>query len=172
MSIKNPITMPNQMRHPLICDRPEPGWYERTRGRWWSLGYTGRRTPEQEKLMLLSKRLLGFGGHGVVLPDVEEDYDAIMERGQLFDGKGTRFRKGRPNQCHCNSCLLWEANKDISSIATGYALSQDGLWRQHSWVVQPLTVKYRVWETTVERVAYFGFIMTPEECEQFAYDNF
>ncbi|MEG1564976.1 MAG: hypothetical protein RR365_14825, partial [Bacteroides sp.] len=90
---------------------------------------------------------------------------------QLFYGKGTRFRKGQPSQCHLNACLLWEVNKGYCQIATGYALSKDGMWRQHSWVVQPLATKYRVWETTEGRVAYFGFIMTDEECELFCRAN-
>lgn len=29
----------------------------------------------------------------------------------------------------------------------------------------------RVWGTTVKRVAYFGVVLTDEECEQFWYDN-
>lgn len=75
------------------------------------------------------------------------------------------------NRCHFNSARMWDANRGKCQIATGYALSDDGCWRQHSWVVQPLTVKYRIWETTEPRIAYFGFIMTDEECEDFLYQN-
>ena len=46
-------------------------------------------------------------------------------------------------------------------------LSEDGLWRQHSWVVQPMTRTVKVWETTVERVAYFGVVLNDEECQEF-----
>ena len=70
-----------------------------------------------------------------------------------------------------NSALLWDANREKCQIATGYALSADGCWRQHSWVVQPLTTKYRIWETTEKRIAYFGFILNDEECEEFYYNN-
>ena len=62
---------------------------------------------------------------------------------------------------------LWYKNKDRCFIATGYALSEDGLWRCHSWVVQPMARTVRVWETTVKRVAYFGVVLTSEECEDF-----
>lgn len=62
-------------------------------------------------------------------------------------------------------------NQGRCSIATGYALSEDGLWRSHSWVIQPMKRTVRVWETTVKRVAYFGVVLTDEECEQFWYDN-
>ena len=53
----------------------------------------------------------------------------------------------------------------------GYALSEDGLWRCHSWVVQPMARTVRVWETTVKRVAYFGVVLTSEECEDFVENN-
>lgn len=94
-----------------------------------------------------------------------------MSRGQFFLGKGAKLKKGEPCHCHSNAAYMWEANKGRCQIATGYALSDDGLWRQHSWIVQPLKVKYRVWETTVKRVAYFGTILTDEECEAFCYKN-
>lgn len=62
-------------------------------------------------------------------------------------------------------------SKDRCFIATGYALSEDGLWRCHSWVVQPMARTVRVWETTVKRVAYFGVVLTSEECEDFVENN-
>ena len=52
-----------------------------------------------------------------------------------------------------------------------YALSEDGLWRCHSWVVQPMARTVRVWETTVKRVAYFGVVLTSEECKDFVENN-
>lgn len=45
------------------------------------------------------------------------------------------------------------------------------LWRCHSWVVQPMARTVRVWETTVKRVAYFGVVLTSEECEDFVENN-
>lgn len=71
----------------------------------------------------------------------------------------------------CNSANLWDANRGRCFIATGYALSEDGLWRSHSWVVQPMPRTLRVWETTVKRVAYFGVVLTEEECDRFYRDN-
>lgn len=79
--------------------------------------------------------------------------------------------RGQPSQCHANSAYLWDANRGHCSIATGYALSEDGLWRCHSWVVQPRSRTMRVWETTVKRVAYFGFVMNDTECQEFLDNN-
>lgn len=176
MSIINPITKPSQMKQPLICNDVNFTEWNENKDIWWAKGEipnpeNGIEAARMEKMLILRDRLLAFGGEQACMPLIEKDYKAIMERGQLFYGKGTRLRKGRPSQCHTNSCLLWEANKKRCQVATGYALSDDGIWRQHSWVVQPLTTKYRVWETTVKRVAYFGFIMNNEECEVFCEEN-
>lgn len=98
---------------------------------------------------------------------IEDDYFAIMNHGQFFYGDHAHLKKGLPNHCHCNAAQFWAANKGRCQICTGYALSEDGIWRQHSWVVQPLTRSWRIWETTVKRIAYFGVIFDDAECERF-----
>lgn len=164
------------MPRPLVYD--EALKTKRTKNRrrlkdvWWARdGIVKPANKEEaekmEKMFVLRDKLLSFGGAEACMPIIEEDYDNIMNRGQLFYGKGTHFRKGEPCRCHSNACYLWEANKGRCQIATGYALSSDGIWRQHSWVVQPIATKWRVWETTEPRVAYFGFIMDDDECERF-----
>ena len=54
---------------------------------------------------------------------------------------------------------------------TGYALSDDGMWRQHSWCICDAGEEYIedsiIIETTEKRLAYFGFIMDEEESEEF-----
>jgi hypothetical protein len=36
------------------------------------------------------------------------------------------------NSCHWNVAALWlQKREGITAVATGYALSDDGLWRQH-----------------------------------------
>ena len=52
---------------------------------------------------------------------------------------------------------------------TGYALSDDGLWRQHSW---GLLTDDRVVETTVARLRYFGAILTDPAAAEFVLANF
>lgn len=185
MSLQHPIREASQMRKALEWEPISDEW--RTgliRGQtWWakevtptfesvdSIAANPTEACQMRKMLTLRDKLLSFGGDEVCMPLIEEDYDAIMDRGELFLASGCKYRKGRPSQCHFNSALLWDANRGQCQIATGYALSQDGCWRQHSWVVQPLTVKYRVWETTVRRIAYFGFVLTDTECERFYYEN-
>ena len=125
-----------------------------------------------ERLFELREKLLSFGGESVCLPAYEEDIANILKYGQLWIGNNIKFMKGRPSQCHANSCELWENNKDISRICTGYALSEDGMWRQHSWLVWHKSRSNQIVETTVPRVLYFGFVMNEEMCEEFTANNF
>ena len=127
----------------------------------------------------LRDTLLGVAGTSVCFArGLPEDIEKILDRGVLF-GKTHKRMPGRPNQCHWNSALCWESNKDKARIATGYALSSDGMWREHTWVAverrpgaSPSNGK--AWwnvETTTNRLRYFGYVLTPEECEQFFVDN-
>lgn len=176
MSIAHPITKPSQLRRHLICKPMNPEWKESLKQKWWSTNSIMKPTSDKEaeamqRMFVLRNRLLSFGGEEVSMPVYEEDYDAIMQRGQFFYGDHARMMRGAPSQCHRNSALMWDANRGKCQIATGYALSEDGLWRQHSWVVQPLTLSWRVWETTEKRLAYFGVVFNDDECEEFFYNN-
>lgn len=171
------ITKPSQMRKPLSWDPISEEWKNNLQEGdvWWYKSEPDADNPhdleQTKKMLLLRDRLLSFGGELACMDLYEPDYKNIMERGQFWYGEHARMKKGLPSQCHFNSARLWDANRGACQIATGYALSADGCWRQHSWVVQPLATKYRIWETTEARIAYFGFVMTDEECERFLYVN-
>lgn len=115
----------------------------------------------------LESLLVNSAGGKLCRPAYEEDLEKILSRGVLVDKKGAYLMKGRPNQCHENSALCWDANRDKSSIMTGYCLD-GGLWRQHSWVIDN---KGRIVETTFLREAYFGFPLNLEESEYFYFMN-
>ncbi len=119
----------------------------------------------------LHKGLLAFSGSHTLIPAVEEDIDRLLERGQLW-GATSKMMKGAPSQCHMNSCLLWEANQEKNIfVATGYALSDDGLWRQHSWCVNVRPRSVQIIETTVKREAYFGYVLNYQETLDFGEYN-
>jgi hypothetical protein len=115
----------------------------------------------------LKKNLLAIGGWGVCVPHIEPDLQKILKRGRRFPGKSKSMR-GERSRCHSNSAFCWAENEDKCSICTGYALSRDGMWRQHTWVYTHNGV---VVETTEKRVAYFGFVMDKKECELFHLEN-
>lgn len=120
------------------------------------------------ELMKLRSLLLSFGGEEVNFLDEEEDLQNILKRGQLYYGDKVHMMVGEPCKCHSNSCYCWDANRKVSRICTGYAVNEDGLWRQHSWVInQKDSGGIQIIETTTKRLLYFGFVMTYKECENF-----
>src|SRR5262245_12343254 len=86
----------------------------------------------EPRMAELQQRLLELGGEAPAFTFLEPDIEQLLERGQPFGGR-SRLKIG-PGKCHENSALLWNKNRDTMFIATGYALSEDGVWRQHSWI--------------------------------------
>jgi hypothetical protein len=156
----------------------EPAFIVRARGlvqprdeEWWARarGSVEDKLRQRPELQPLNDRLLGMAGHWCVLPLIEEDLPRLMEHGQPFDPRGTRLMPGAPNRCHMNVARLWDANPDTVQICTGYALSADGLWRQHSWGW--FMPKGRVVETTERRILYYGFALNREAAGEFFDEN-
>jgi len=112
--------------------------------------------------------LLAAGGVAVAAVE-EPDLARLLERGYLRSGRGAGRVRGRPISCHENAAYLWHDNPSGVVIVTGWALSKDGLWRQHSWVKD--SGDDRLYETTNSRVAYFGFDLTPDESQRFYEGN-
>jgi hypothetical protein len=63
---------------------------------------------------------------------------------------------------------IWaERPHELVGIGTGYSLSDDGLWRQHSWGLR----REGILETTVSRVKYFGVLLQHGDADSFAMAN-
>lgn len=151
-------------------------WKSRCKERFWgqnTLKEMKQMHPQMDnRLFELRAKLLDFAGEAVCLPDYEEDLDNILKYGQFWLGNNVKHMKGEPSHCHSNASNLWEQNKDITNICTGYALSDDGLWRQHSWLIWHKARSNQIVETTTSRIAYYGFVMPYDMCEDFAYNNY
>jgi hypothetical protein len=116
----------------------------------------------------LRGKLLELGGEEVLVAGDEcacedcaeppSDSRRLLERGQCWSGKGARFTPMRFQECHVNSYLLMLAG--LGQIATGYAVTNNGLWVRHSWVITPVG---GIIETTVRRTTYFGAVLSKEE---------
>jgi hypothetical protein len=63
-----------------------------------------------------------------------------------------------------NAVALWRHGEAVA-IGTGYALSDDALWREHSWAWDR---QGAVIETTEPRVRYFGLRFEGEQADWFA----
>lgn len=126
----------------------------------------------REKLLSLGGKeiVVGFGGYfsDGVSPS------ALTKRARVFDARSVLKVTGVVGECHHNTAALcageqlWRflrrRNLPKVKIATGWALYEDGLWRNHSWGV---TTDGTVVETTVPFDAYFGVVLSPAEQERF-----
>ncbi len=128
----------------------------------------------------LHEKLLVLGGERVVAQP-EDDLKSLVAKGRTFDD----IQVGQPpaealafmsdSQCHANAAALYEARPRRIVICTGWALSDDGAWRQHSWALEkPYGSKIphaTLIETTQPRVRYFGIELTTNQARKFAFDN-
>ena len=140
--------------------RPDSEWRKLLNAR----GFTRNYPFENKSLEPLKKKLLNMGGWAVVLPFKEIDLEEILERGKILHGKST-LKMGEPCRCHSNSANLWHESKGKYRICTGYALSLDGAWRQHTWCIEKKN--NRIIETTEKRIKYFGYILSLVESAVF-----
>lgn len=118
------------------------------------LRHHSARTPEWK---ILGQRLKAIGGT-VVCATFEEDVQLILDRGKTWVPlqKEIVLIRGEAIRCHDNSILLQEAYPHLY-LCTGYALSNDGIWRSHSWCFEQQT--YSILETTMRRAAYHGAVL-------------
>jgi len=123
---------------------------------------------EQPELERLKDLLLGFGGDSLVAPPKPDpDVPALLVEGFLLSGP-IQLNIMESSSCHQNVASVWMRKEcGIVAIATGYALSDDGLWRQHSWGI----VRDGVLETTETRVKYFGIVLQGEKADFFSWSN-
>ena len=123
---------------------------------------------KQPELKRLRKMLLRLGGDCVVAPrKPDQDVPMLLEQGFLTSGPAT-LKVMKSSSCHQNVAFVWTNRKfGIVGVATGYALSGDGLWRQHSWGI----LRDGVLETTKTRRKYFGVVLQGERADFFAASN-
>lgn len=159
--------LPREMKWEPISE----DWKSNLKGMKWSPYYVGAESFSKE-LAAVRDRVLEYGGEMVVLPDFEEDAERLLKRGQFWYGDEKYvLREGRPSQCHWNSATLKDKSPEQFDIVTGYALSPDGAWRQHTWLIEHRKDGDYICETTVPRIGYFGYVLTEEEAQEFIESN-
>jgi hypothetical protein len=123
---------------------------------------------EQPEFATLRTLLLEVGGVELVAPPWRDcGVPALIHAGFVMKGP-VRLRIMERSACHRNLSRLWgRMRSGLVGIGTGYALSGDGLWRQHSWGVW----RRGIVETTQERVKYFGCLLEGQDADSFAEAN-
>jgi hypothetical protein len=108
--------------------------------------------------------LLVHGGEQVV-PPLAPDLlvDVFRTHGRVWPTPA-RFVEGRASACHHNAVALWRSG-EAAAMGSGYALSEDRLWREHTWGIAH---DGQLIETTEPRTAYFGIELRDGSAERFA----
>lgn len=98
----------------------------------------------------------------------------LLDRGQFYGGCLNKvvLKSMEDSQCHSNSACLAEHFPNKYKIVTGYALSDDLVWRCHSWVIETIKGKTQIIETTKKRLKYYGYVLNDEETEEFIDSNY
>lgn len=111
-------------------------------------------------LKQLQKRLLRMGGLQVVLWNGNNDpnfTEGMLQEGASTNGRKAKLKPGQPSRCHDNALDICRKDPSRFAWCTGFALSNDGIWRPHSWVLD--TKAATIIETTVRREVYFGLVV-------------
>jgi hypothetical protein len=123
---------------------------------------------QQPEIQILRTMLLEIGGVELVAPPTfDPDVPILIKHGSVMNATVVCniLDEGR---CHENVSELWlDEEKSLTGIGIGYALSADGLWRQHSWGVR----QNEIVETTEERQKYFGRLLQGPDAGMFAETN-
>jgi hypothetical protein len=129
----------------------------------------------------LRSRLLGVGGLEVVLPRYDEfsdleqrrqayDVQQVLGRGETWPGGSAAIETGTENNCHANVARLRSSGR--GAIVSGWALADDGLWREHSWlIVRPTGSTDSLLETTQPWLLYHGYQLDAHETDWFIHSE-
>ena len=123
---------------------------------------------EQREIENLRTLLLAAGGIQLVAPPRSDPtVPSLLEAGFVMAGP-VHCEIMEDSQCHQNVARAWtQRGSGVVGIGTGYALSDDGLWRQHSWGV----LREGIFETTAPRIKYFGILLQGRDADSFAESN-
>lgn len=112
--------------------------------------------PVRADVRQLCRCLLGISGEMVCVPFPESPAFCriLLQTGQVVCTSNPVMVDGEPNECHLNAALVCSYIRSLAYM-TGYALSDDRMWRRHSWALTPDS---RIVETTCRQELYFGVI--------------
>lgn len=122
------------------------------------LSESKKQNPKYEDL---NSKLTGHvDGVSYLVPMFEEEADFVdlLENSKFYELDEFQLEEisGAISQCHENSMKYVLEDPENRKVMTGYALSEDHLWRQHSWIQEGDTII----ETTEPRLVYFGYEAT------------
>jgi hypothetical protein len=119
----------------------------------------------QPELRELRRILLKLGGVELVpSPGNDPIVDLLIEYGIVYSGPVVLKQGGHSGQ-DCTLGRIWTRRLyGIVGIGTGFALADDGLWREHSFGV----LREGVLETMIPKQKYFGLLLVSEAADVLA----
>ncbi len=106
----------------------------------------------------------------------EEDLTDLITQGEFYHPNDYTYKiiKMEPSRCHSNCALFYrnyveDNSEEEISIVTGWALSNNNVWYQHTWIM--LLDDAVLIETTEKRKLYYGFILNYEQIQEFLDNN-
>ena len=101
----------------------------------------------------------------MVTPPVRDDDALEWIRNGFVQAGPVVLKVGVASACHQNVAAVWRKARrgGMVGIGTGYGLTADGLWRQHSWGI----LREGILETTVARTKYFGICLQGPRADGF-----
>lgn len=126
---------------------------------------------KKKQLISLKYKLLKFGGKQAFIPSSEDDIVILLKRGihKVSNDVNTKKISGKIGESHANVSEWWIHNKERISIMTGYALSDRGMWTQHSWCYDnKLKI---ILESCQRKTNYFGIVLSFEDSYEFYLAN-
>lgn len=101
-----------------------------------------------------SNKLFEFGGNKICInKELINILNGFIKYGKIMDYPA-KMKRMKQSRCHDNAEKLNQSNPDYK-IFTGFALSDDLMWRYHSWCLY----KEKIVETTVKRILYYGIYL-------------
>lgn len=91
--------------------------------------------------------------HLVAMPDIHSIIALILSNTVMIPNSKYKINPMQNSHCHDNVEVLYKKEPKLK-IYSGYALSEDRLWRHHSWCVDE---NDNIIETTIARVIYIGY---------------
>jgi hypothetical protein len=122
-------------------------------------------SKDQPELRELRRILLKLGGKELVIsPGNDPIINFLIDYGIVYSGPVLSKQGGR-GQGNCALGRIWSRRLyGIVGIGVGYALDDDGLWREHSFGV----LREGVIETMAPKRKYFGLLLVNEAADVLA----
>lgn len=161
------ITDASELPHRIPTQALTPERLSFLQNKWWTRQFNHWAQIPQDvalfrmKFRTLAAHILSFGGHEVCMDDSDttehDSFDDLVDHGTLRMGDTARLMDGCHSRAYINCWELYGARKGHYQVIEGYALSLDGLWRHHFWLMD--RKDGHIVETTESRLAYWGTVI-------------